>query len=458
MNQSQGLTTQPLYSWENKELHHAVHERFGETLYYYLVRVRPLQTDKWIDDLAIWASQLRIGMLRIYPVFGPWAGLIRVWLHPKSSKAFQAAVAECTASSHPFVVSGIARRWYGSGQEIDTHLLERLSEEMLHTVQSSQSPELLNELVDGQLVAIRDIFNETSISFFVSINIDSSSAGLNEEVVNSLHDYLSKNRDAENREIIKNASIYNGFGFCSILFTGQVQTQDYFEIAKLPKFLRKKFEKFGVDTETFLLYDQPRTIGKEPIGEATFLGLSGVNLFVQSFIPELYEFDKEQRRAVERFIDEEARNKEFTLEDKSLIRDYLIGFINGNVTQMESTLFTYLSGLERYLRAKHKEFIGRMGKRTVNETYEAVGIQPSKKHLPLGDLLKLYSVVVADLDSHKHLAWDWEDLANLRNQVAHGEENLETKWQEHLRILFKQLPRIHPLKLLIESVNKDERA
>ncbi len=458
MSQPQALTTQPLHSWENIELHHAIHERLGETLYYYLVRVRPLDPDQWVKQLEEKARRLRIGMMRIYPVFGPWDALIRIWLHPKTSKAFQAMVAECTSGSHPFVVSGIARRWYGLGQDINVHLLERLNETMLRTVQSGQNQELLDQLDQGNLIAKRDIFNGSSISFFVSINIASSNSVLNEEVVNSLHGYLSKNLDSANQPIIKNASIYTGFGFCSILFSGQVQVTNYFEIAKLPKFLRAKFKGVGVDTETFLLLGQPYTIGREPIGEATFLGLGGIKLFVQSFIPELYEGEYEQRAAVERLIEEEARNKEFTLEDRLLIRNYLIGFISGNVTQMESSLFTYLSGLERHLRANHQKFIVKKTQRPLREAYEAAELAPSKKHLALGDLLRLYSQVVAGMESHKHLAGGWEDLANLRNQVAHGEENFEAKWEDHLRILFKQLSRVHQLKSLIESVNKDERA
>ncbi len=39
-------STSPLNFWDNKSWHYRVHQRLGETLYYFLVRVRPSTVDK----------------------------------------------------------------------------------------------------------------------------------------------------------------------------------------------------------------------------------------------------------------------------------------------------------------------------------------------------------------------------------------------------------------------------
>jgi hypothetical protein len=445
MSQDDTYTTKPLLSWANSSLHYKAHERLGEALFYYLVRVRPLELEQVVERLNELSKKLKLGIMHVYPIFGQWDMVLRVWLHPSVVKAVESELHISLPGHHIFAVSRIVKRWYDN-QDIEDHLLEELNETTLRAVQSGQDINLFRKLVTGKLIRVRDIFNETTISFFLSINLDSRNGALQAGIVDALSGYLVNSS-------IKNASIYTGYGFCRILFTGQVKVQDYFDIAKLPNSINKQFKSVGVETETFLLLGPPYTIGEEPIGEATFRGLRGINLFVHSFIPELYSDNFPQREVVESFISEEARNREFTSEDKKFIRKFLVAFLNEDVTQMQSTLFTYLVGLETYLRANHAKFIGKKTQRPLKETYQVANIEISKKHLPLGDLLRLCSMVIERLDTdNEHLVGDWDDLANLRNQVAHGDEEFERKWREHLKILFKQLPRVRQLKSLIANV------
>ena len=439
----------PPGSWEHSSLHYKVHERLGEVLYYYLVRVRPLGLEHVVESLNELSQRLRLGIMHVYPIFGQWDLVLRIWLHPSIVKHFHSELMRIS-SSHLFAVSRIVRRWYDD-RPIEDHLLEEMNETKLRVVQSGQDLGLYNELA-GTLIQVRDIFNETTISFFLSINLDARNGTAQAAVVDALIAYLAAN------ESIKNASIYTGYGFCSILFTGQVEVQDYFEIAKLPDSINRQFKPVGIETETSLLLGPARTVGREPIGEATFSGLRGIDLFVRSFVPELYSpefsYASSKRTVIENFINEEARNKEFTPEDKKLVRSYLIAFLKDDVTQMQSTLFTYLVDLEIYLRTKHAKFIGMKTQKPLKEAYQAASIEQSKKHLALGDLLRLYSMVIMSTDSDsKHLCGSWDDLANLRNQVAHGDEEFEKKWKEHLTILFKQLARVRQLKSLIAVVD-----
>ena len=420
----------------------------GETLFYYLVRVRPFDLDQIVDRMVSILEDLRLRSVRVFPVFGQWDILIRAWLHPTLINSFQtqlnSKLADSIKAHHTFAVSKIIRRWYERGQDIDNHLLENLDESTLRQVQSGQNSTLLNKLIDGQIVQIRDKPTVTAISFFIAMNLDMGTNAIYDDLIGALNDYLSNNPD------VKNASIYRGYGFCQVLFKGQVQ--DYFNIAKLTNTISRQFKSVGINTETFLLHGPTHIIGNDGIGETTFLGLKGKNLFVQSIIPELYDDDFSIRHDIERFVDSEARNKEFTTEDKKLIRGYLVGLLSNDVTQMASTLFSYFTGLERFLRTNHARFIGTKTKRPLKEAYKAIGLEPSKKHLALGDLLRLYSDVIEGTDpQNKHLSGNWEDIATIRNQIAHGDEGFDTKWKEHLKVLFTQLPRLNQLVSIIEA-------
>lgn len=454
MRENEERTTQPLNFWENKFWHHKVHARLGETLYYYLVRVRPFDPEIILERMGRVMVKLRLGSVRVFPIFGQWDILIRAWLHPTVVQSFQSELnselKDCIRSQHEFTASSIIRRWYEKdSKKIDYQLLENLSDNDFIDVQSGQKITLAKKLIDGEIVQVRDGTNNNNINFFIAVNLEFDGSAVYDDVISAFNQYLEVNPD------VQNASIYKGHGFCRVLFKGQVS--DYFNIAKLTNGVSKRFKSQGINTETFLLHGPTHLIGNEGVGQATFLGLKGVNLFVQSLIPELYTDNFPKRREVENFLVEEAKNKEFTSEDRKLINQYLYGFINNDVTHMQTTLYQYFANLERYLRTNLAKFIGVRTKKPVKEAYQKAKIEPSKKHLAIGDLLNLYSTVIknTELDDEKNLSVQWEELANVRNQVAHGDEDFEKNWKEHLKILFSHLPRIHKLESIIENYNKE---
>ena len=158
MKQNETLMTRPLNFWENKFWHHKVHQRLGETLYYYLVRVRPFDPDQIVERMGKVLGALRLGSVRVFPIFGQWDILIRAWLHPKVANQFQmelnSKLADSIRAHHTFVVSKVVRRWYDQGQEVDDHLLENLNEATLRDVQSGQNSVLLNKLITGVKIFI----------------------------------------------------------------------------------------------------------------------------------------------------------------------------------------------------------------------------------------------------------------------------------------------------------------
>jgi hypothetical protein len=232
------------------------------------------------------------------------------------------------------------------------------------------------------------------------------------------------------------------------------QAENYFAISEFPNWIAKRFKALRASTETYLVHGRSHIIGDESIGEATFFGLKGRDLCAQSIVPEIYDHHYPKRSQVERFLIDEACPQQLTRQDKKLLHDYLVGCLSSDAIEMARTLFTFFSELEGYLRANFREFIVRITHKQLREVYERARIEESKKFPSLGDVLKLYSVAISICNEEEtaHLVGGWEELATLRNQVAHGALDCGSGWREPLRILLKQLPRVRQLLALVESV------
>jgi len=453
------LITQPLSPWQGKFWHHLVHQHLGETLFYFLVRVRPFDPEHALEGIRRVIASLRLGSVRAFPIFGQHDLLIRAWLHPTITKTFETELyshlgERSVHGFHTFSVTNVVRRWYDSDQQVDTTLLRTLTGGTIPKVQTAQNPSLLQKLAVGQLVQERGSSSSNSVNFFIAINLESYSHDSIAGVVEELNDY--SNQAAPRK--IDNISIYNGYGFCQILFKGQAP--NYFDIAPLTNFLSRRFKTVGLHTETFLCHGATHPVGDESIGEATLWALQGRSLFVQAIIPELYSGYFGKRREVEYWLEEAARNSELSDEDKKPLHDYLLAYLNDDPGGMMSTLSSYFSKLEGSLRNNHAKFIAMRMQRPQKEVYRLAGIDSGKRSLVLGDLFNIYSVVIQQTDPNNAcLAGDWDDLTNIRNMAAHGEEEeLLKRWKEHLGILVIQLPRIRQLRALIEQVNKGEKS
>src|ERR1700730_183963 len=108
--------------WSTHAWHHSVHELLGETLHYYLVRVRPFDARDVSKRLGQLVQQQKIGSIRVFKLFGPYDLLVRTWLHPTVAAHFHESLAgafETSARLPYFAVENIHYRWYW---EIDRKL------------------------------------------------------------------------------------------------------------------------------------------------------------------------------------------------------------------------------------------------------------------------------------------------------------------------------------------------
>jgi hypothetical protein len=442
--------TAPLNFWDNKSWHYKVHQRLGETLYYFLIRVRPLDMEEATQQLQNMLKEKHLGSVRVFPIFGSYDFMIRAWLPSSLTTEFRTWVDSALskiAGSHatyPFAVDYIDRRAHNL-PVIDRTLLENLDGNAIRAIQTGQDLELLQRCIDGNLVITRRQTN--NIGFFTSIYLDDENLPINEGVVEAINQYLEDNPG------IINVSIYRGYGFCSVLIKGEVE--GFFNIAPMPNHIGKAYKPFGAHTETYLFHRPSHVIGDKTIGAATFYALQGRDLFVQSIIPELYDQHSGKRQIVERLLLTEAHKLNLTQRDKRLLHDYILGFLNDDSTTLATTLFALFFTLEGYLRSHHKEFIGRKGVGSVNEIFERANIpEPDRTRPTLKNLLNVYATTIKISDptgEYKELLASWDGLTDLRNDLMHAKVDIFTNWDKFITRLIPFLPRIRQLLALIET-------
>jgi hypothetical protein len=440
-------STKPLNFWDNKAWHYRVHQRLGETLYYFLVRNRPVDIEEAVADLKKMFKRNLLGSVRVFPLFGTYDFMIRAWLHPSIHTQFQTWVDEAlsalgTHSMYPFEVQFIDVRAHNV-PDVDRDLLDSLDENAIREVQKGKDLDFYHKLQEGNLIIERR--RPPNIIFFTSIYLDDENLSINEGVVAAIKEYWKDNPG------IFEASVYRGFGFGSILIKGSVQS--FFNIAPLTNHIGKLYKSFGAHTETYLCHGHQHVAGDESIGDATFFALQGRDLFVQGIIPDLYDTLSPHRQIVADFLSSEGRKLSWTQRDKKLIRDFMFGFLANDATQMVTPLFALFHKLEAYLKSNYKEFIGRKG-RKVSDIFAQAHLRSEDQDRPtLKNLFNVYAVTIKATVSQpdKSLTASWDPLAELRNDLIHANVDLLQDWQNVLKRLFPFLPRIRSLISVIEE-------
>jgi hypothetical protein len=226
-------STRPLNFWDNKAWHYRVHQRLGESLYYFLVRNRPVDIEEAVADLKKMFKRKLLGSVRVFPLFGTYDFMIRAWLHPSIHTQFQTWVDEAlsalgTHSMYPFEVQSIDVRAHNV-PDVSRDLLDSLDEHAIREVQKGKNLDFYNRLKEGNLVIERR--RPPNVIFFTSIYLDDENRSINEGVVAAIKQYWVDYPG------IFEASVYRGFGFGSILIKGSVQS--FFILPHLPTTLAK---------------------------------------------------------------------------------------------------------------------------------------------------------------------------------------------------------------------------
>jgi len=445
--------TQPLRFWDDKFWHHLVHQRLGETLFYYLVRIRPSNLSEIEACLKRIMEDDKLGSVRVFPIFGTYDIIIRAWLYPSVADRFRndlevsLATAGASRVVHTFRVEHVDQRWHGK-ENVDKEMLESLEESTIRDVQLGKNPGKFAQLVAGNLAFQRR--KTESIRFFVAINVDFLDGELPLGIVNAIKHDLSTTPN------IKNVSIYRGIGFCQILVKGEVL--DYFSIAPLPNWIGAAYHRHGAQTETYLVHGPSPTLGDESVGDATFFALRGRDLFVQSVIPELYDHPFEKRHDVERLLIDFVHAYVPGAKDKDLLHDYLFAYLTDDGSGMAKTLLIFFHDLESYMAKHHKEFIARISSKSPREMFQAAHLDDEAFNRP--SLRQMFMVCALSMKTKEpstqndNLTKSWDDLGDLRNDIIHGRADHLKDWDVLLRRLVPQLARIREfLNKMVETTH-----
>ena len=449
--------------WQQHVWHHVVHLSLGERLYYYLVSVRPFDAARIKADIDKLLEENEVGGVRAFPLFGPYDLMVRAWLNPAMENAFQKVLREKIRSVLnvlEFIVLDIHERWYTMNRpdgKVDQEILRTLDDKVIQEAQSARSAKdkSVRELIEGGLIVPREDTGKDLINFFVAISLEDSKPALNEQMVTVLAKLISSADSG-----LRNGSTYSGSGFSHFLVKAQGLKLD--PIYKMTESIYKAFSGNNPKTETYLVYGSGHLAGSYMIGKATFRALEGKSIFVKSVIPELYGpgVPSQKKRTIEEFL-LGLQETDLTRGDKRFMREYLLGWLKDDSTEMAKVLFVMFSSLERYLRDNREGFVGRMASKvgvSPKDIYEGAEMDPGKEHFALGDLLKIYSVTIKK--SGETGSDDLSDvrtsLAKLRNRIAHGAIDIMSEWKPVLTEVASVLPRLRELILTIGMVTGEE--
>jgi hypothetical protein len=432
----------------NMEWHYDVHQRLGEKLVYYLLRIRPFDAKDVKDKLRSLLTTQHLESVRIFKVFGSNDLLIRAWLHAQVSPEFpeylkKALPQEISIST--FTVRD-AHAIASEPPHIEVadaaHLLEILHDDaMLRAVQMGKDNKLLDRLIKAKVVFTRDQLGAVPIKFYIAVHLADEADRIHADAARKIYAHIR-----ERMRNIQRISVFRGEGFCDILIKGEVVGASFFSIGELVDWIYENLSVFKASTETYVVaWPIPVVETPDKISESTFRAIAGKDLFVNIVLPAAYEEYFGKHKIIESLFS--RADKQTILRHRQLVREYLLGYLEEKNADMGRVLFVFFSEIEEYLRDTHKEFIG---KNSLNPAlvYDAVNIPAdSRKNITLGHLFNIFSMVIDEknLATANELSGNWNRLVELRNKQMHGNLNHQEEWSRSLETVLESLPRIYEL-------------
>lgn len=436
--------------WHNHVWNYQVHQRFGESLYYFLVDLKPVEMRTLRAHLESFILEKELGGLRVFVLFGEYDLMIRAWLHPSVAHQLPGLLDGRVPLNdiQVFAATRVHRRWYESElASAGKKYLDMLDEREVRKVQGTEDQELLSKMKEHRLVIPRLNHGEPLIKFFVTATFETDKTGIVDSAVRDIQEHLTQCKE------LQNVSVYSGFGFATILITAHVRADDYFKIGKLPQWIAERFKGLRCGTETYLGEDVSSIAGDGTIGDATFRQLGGKDLLVQSILPELYEgnYSPTTQKQIESFAWNNLRALALSADDRNLLHDSLLGVIDEDPAQTAKTLLIFFVGLEAYLRRSLGEYVGRSAAGSLGKLMQRADMsKKDSKHLALGDILTLYGMTVPD--EIQDAVSRARPLVDVRNLLAHEGTDVLEHWEDQMGVLVKSLSAVRQLVAHIEAI------
>jgi hypothetical protein len=428
------------YNW-----HPAVHVRFGEKLYFYLIRLKsPLRPE---DQLRQILSSADISYACEYAIYGHWDALVRVWLTDTSQRRFLFALrrAESAISDvRHFQVSQLRYLWTGSSKdlladssvELDTALAERRDEINLAVNSGDQLDSVVREkLKEKKLIFKRpEPEGDDPVKFYVCLktytNLEQAA-----EVEQVLHAITSA-------KLTERSSLYTGVGsFADHLLRCVADT--YSDVLSLSVALASNLNNVDVRPMTLLVANSDAA-ESDNVNDPAPLSTDDQDILRLLDLPEtgpalLESLPGKQRHALYTLVQSVYKQSEGDSQLREKLRDLLRASVKNDREQLGAAIVFLLDFewyLSEYLKrawasAYGENWINRLAEEFASndktESYEETVRKPADWTLGACVHMAIASAsanteVKAQLTRELGPEWpaQMRTLVELRNLLAHG--------------------------------------
>jgi len=445
----------------------AVHEKFGEALYYFLVAVKPFERPEWDKEVRALMSRFGVSKFCSYQLFGSFDALLRLWLPPSESGRFKteaAKIANVRSVLELHVrVSDKRLCWVADEAKAANNKIEGIHAEVLHLAgdeilraqaeTGSQRP-ICEELRRKGLIFERKAeLNVGQMKAFLSFS--APDATTNNKIKDMILERLEELLKEEEYEFSQPPTMMVGVGFCWVLV--KVVARNYVALGKFVNVVNEKFGPYGMSSNTFLVFGDPPAIEGDSVSSLALGTSSGVNTTVAQFLPSLYDVDmlKEAKGGFEDFVLTELIPPfQDSPPDEAKGRDQLIEFLDAAVREDRDAAFLSLYPVVRAAESQLREPLGHVcglvdypgGVPALLDFLKQKKDKPprSLKELTLRDSMQAgrellrYALPSDPWVENGVSDKDFEKIAEVRNTVMHDKElNLRQDWRKYATLVLR---------------------
>jgi hypothetical protein len=439
--------------------HPEVHALFGERLHYFLLTLRPFKIEAFKESIETFRISNGIGGFYWYEVFGGFDVILRVWLPANLEDKFvdllRGQIPEVERVI-PFKVTRISRYWLSEeafkGSPSD--VLNQVTVDGIRAVQAGKPSEQLDAFLKAKLLV--EVEESRCVKFFIALsNPQAVTRSAEESCQKQVGEIINAYRSSGNQ--LRRASIYFGYGFAWALIKAETPPENYFLVGKIVNDLSQALQGHGFFSTTYLTTG-PNFFESDDVSTSSLTLAGGFDLSVARLLPNFYKTDIPEalRNVIVGWVKDTQGIEKLPEHHRELIARALNGVIAQNERAVLSPIQEYFVDQERYLRGKWQHFVSKqVGSKKTPDVLRAAGISEgaNPKYFTLGDMCTIVAktIVMSGKPRENYLVSGWQDVANLRNIVAHGACEPLEEWPPLLNGLIQSFSKLDLLKVNIET-------
>jgi len=364
----------PLNSQETVWVWHpAVHERFQETLFYFLLQVRPFELVEFDNEVKALMSKYGVPRYCLYQLFGNVDCLLRVWLPPQAGRQFKEdalGLRNVKLVNDLYVAIRDKRLcWiFNEAEKLPINSIAeaaaRLTEDEVRRQQVGDDESLRQRLKDTGLIFKRPVETVSGVRIKAFIAFSQPDSGTNEKLRQAIVDRLVEMLKDREYRFDQPPTLMIGVGFCWAFV--KVVAQDYAALGRFVNKTNSEFGLYGIYSSTLLVVGDPPPIEGDSVS-ASALGVSGgFNPLVARVLAGLYgapldhaECGKFEDFVLKRLPSLESQPTADSVKDMEVMRNFLEASVRDDRDAAFLALYPAIKGAERRLREPLGRLVGK---------------------------------------------------------------------------------------------------